>query len=188
MTQETSLDIGGQPTSMDEQQLAVDGQTQIGLMALPYRYYRGRGSLYDRNTKSRAGVEEPSSQSRPIRWLCSQRKPDRRRSPRETFTGTPGRECHWTRAQGKEAMLRGITSAVTLLHLLGIARNDISPSNIMVDRNGDARVIDLGAAKPFGERLHECGHVAWNDWFEDVSCTANDAIALKRIRTWLGVD
>lgn len=57
----------------------------------------------------------------------------------------------------KEAFLAGVESAVKYLHSLGLAHNEIGPSNIMVREADDGScspvLIDFGSCGPFGRRL-----------------------------------
>lgn len=47
----------------------------------------------------------------------------------------------------KESWMKGIESAAKHLHTLGLAHNDLSPANIMLDEYDNAIVIDLGSCK-----------------------------------------
>lgn len=52
-----------------------------------------------------------------------------------------------------------IEAAATHLHSLGLAHNDISPSNIMFDEDGRAVLIDLDSCAPLGDALTKGGYV-----------------------------
>jgi serine/threonine protein kinase len=44
----------------------------------------------------------------------------------------------------------GIKAAVQHLHSLGLAHNDLTPDNVMVDKEDVPVVIDFGSCRPFG--------------------------------------
>jgi hypothetical protein len=46
-----------------------------------------------------------------------------------------------------------VAHALSALHALRVAHLDLRPANVLVDAWGHAKLIDLGAATPFGERL-----------------------------------
>lgn len=48
------------------------------------------------------------------------------------------------------AMLQDVLKALNAVHKTGIIHRDISPDNIMVNRNFQAKIIDFGAAKQYG--------------------------------------
>lgn len=87
----------------------------------------------------------------------------------------------------KLACFEGIISGVGRLHSLGIAHNDLNPSNIMLDDHDHPVIVDLGSCKPFGEPLTEMGTPKWNDGFDENSTPGNDTIGLNKLRDWLGV-
>lgn len=84
-----------------------------------------------------------------------------------------------------ESCLEGIKAGVGHLHSLGIAHNDLNPSNIMLDGEGRPVIIDLGSAQPLGKELTQMGTPGWNDGFSRDSSKANDEIGLRKIREWL---
>ncbi|KAK0777697.1 hypothetical protein LTR75_015871 [Friedmanniomyces endolithicus] len=47
--------------------------------------------------------------------------------------------------------------AIDYIHSLGLAHNDLNPSNIALDRNNDPVIIDWGSCKEFGELLLSAG-------------------------------
>lgn len=88
----------------------------------------------------------------------------------------------------KDVCVHRVESAVKHLHSLGLAHNDLSPSNIMLRRgkSTDPVIIDFGSCQPVGERLLSAGTPGWVDeigW--STSSLQNDEVALKRIGTWL---
>ncbi|KAH8754189.1 hypothetical protein F5883DRAFT_382254, partial [Diaporthe sp. PMI_573] len=52
-----------------------------------------------------------------------------------------------------------IEAAAKHLHSIGLAHNDISPSNIMFDNTGQAVLIDLDSCAPLGNSLTKGGLV-----------------------------
>lgn len=81
--------------------------------------------------------------------------------------------------------LKAIQDGLEHLHGLGLAHNDINPYNIMLDEGDRLVIIDMGAAKPFGEPMAQMGTPGWNDGFEEISSKGNDDIGLQKIREWL---
>ena len=85
----------------------------------------------------------------------------------------------------KDLCIKRIESAAEHIHSLGLAHNDLNPSNIMLNQ-GKPIVIDFGSCQPFGKALVSAGTPGW----VDVDCCTtsalrNDEMALDRIRTWL---
>lgn len=81
--------------------------------------------------------------------------------------------------------MSSITSAVKHLHSLGLAHNDLNPSNIMVDEFDTAVVIDLGSCQPFGNDLITAGSRGWIDEEFVTSARKHDEAALGKIHAWL---
>lgn len=69
----------------------------------------------------------------------------------------------------KVSAFKAILGGVAHIHSLGIAHNDLNPSNIMLDEDDHPVIIDLGSCKAFGEVLTEGGPPKWNEGFEEVS-------------------
>ncbi|KAF1936815.1 hypothetical protein EJ02DRAFT_479058 [Clathrospora elynae] len=78
-----------------------------------------------------------------------------------------------------------ITSAVSHIHTLELAHNDLTPMNIMVDEYDTPFIIDFGSCQPFGCELITAGTPGWID--EDFAHSAqdHDDFALIKLRTWL---
>ena len=84
-------------------------------------------------------------------------------------------------------ILQGVESGIRHLHSLGLIHNDINPSNIMLDDNGIAIIIDFGSCRREGEGLDDVGRTyEWYDESVEHSIPKNDFDALEEIRIWLG--
>lgn len=78
-----------------------------------------------------------------------------------------------------------IASAIEHLHSLGLAHNDLTPMNIMVDEYDAPIIVDFGSCRPFGEDLITAGTPGWVDEDFVTSEQRHDEIALRKIKTWL---
>lgn len=90
----------------------------------------------------------------------------------------------------KEAFPSGLESALSDLHRIGLAHNDVNPSKVMLHRETGAPVlIDFGSCRRIGERLGVTGGT--DGWMEgDISeCThskvSHDLYALAKMRVLL---
>jgi serine/threonine protein kinase len=83
-----------------------------------------------------------------------------------------------------EDCMNKIEAAVQHLHSLGLAHNDLTPMNIMVDKCDDPVIIDYGSCQPFGNTLITAGTPGWFDEDFTESAQKHDEIALKKIRRW----
>ncbi|KAH8707151.1 serine/threonine-protein kinase-like protein [Phaeosphaeriaceae sp. PMI808] len=84
----------------------------------------------------------------------------------------------------KECMSK-ITSAVRHLHTLGLAHNDLTPMNIMVDKHDKPVIIDFGSCQPFGCKLITAGTPGWIEQDFAHSAQGHDDYAVGRLQTWL---
>lgn len=84
-----------------------------------------------------------------------------------------------------ENCMNKLTSAVSHLHSLGVAHNDLTPMNVMVDEWDNPIIIDLGSCQPFGARLITAGTPGWIDEDFTTSAREHDQSALDKIRAWL---
>ena len=84
----------------------------------------------------------------------------------------------------KTKFVDALESSVAYLHSLGLAHNDINPSNIMV-RDGMPVLIDFGSCQPFGGRLQSLGSPGWYEEIFFTSQAKHDTYALKKLREWL---
>lgn len=83
------------------------------------------------------------------------------------------------------AFYNDIEAGLKHLHSLGYAHNDLNPNNVMVDAEDRLVIIDLGAAMPLGQFLHQGGTAGWNTGFEENSSVSNDEIGLRLIKEYL---
>lgn len=82
-------------------------------------------------------------------------------------------------------VLEGVESGIRHLHKLGVAHNDINPSNIML-HGGMPVIIDFGSCRKVGESLDGVGRTY--EWYDETvlsSLPKNDLDALREIRVWL---
>ncbi|KAJ4302527.1 hypothetical protein N0V88_002676 [Collariella sp. IMI 366227] len=84
----------------------------------------------------------------------------------------------------KPEFMNALESSVVHLHSLGLAHNDINPSNIMV-RDGMPVLIDFGSCQPFGGRLQSLGSPGWYEEIFFTSQAKHDIFALKKLWGWL---
>jgi serine/threonine protein kinase len=78
-----------------------------------------------------------------------------------------------------ESIMQDVRDGLTHLHKMGLAHNDLNPSNVMLDNEGRAILIDFDSCLPIGASLNDrkCGTPNWemdpppvtserdNDWF-----------------------
>ncbi|KAH7101619.1 kinase-like domain-containing protein [Auriculariales sp. MPI-PUGE-AT-0066] len=79
-----------------------------------------------------------------------------------------------------------ISAALSHLHALGLAHNDVSPWNIMLDHDMHAMLIDLGACLPFGQyipAIRGTPGFCTDNW--TTSDPAHDTYGLEAIRRYL---
>ncbi|KAF2254812.1 serine/threonine-protein kinase-like protein [Trematosphaeria pertusa] len=84
-----------------------------------------------------------------------------------------------------ESCMKKIISAVHHLHSLGLAHNDLTPMNIMIDESDTPIVIDYGSCQPFGSTLITGGTLGWIEEDFTTSEQRHDEIGLGKIRAWL---
>ncbi|KAF1992947.1 serine/threonine-protein kinase-like protein [Amniculicola lignicola CBS 123094] len=84
-----------------------------------------------------------------------------------------------------ETCMSKITSAVSHLHTLGLAHNDLTPMNIMVNEYDTPFIIDFGSCQPFGCELITAGTPGWIDEDFAHSTQDHDESAIGKLRTWL---
>jgi serine/threonine protein kinase len=80
---------------------------------------------------------------------------------------------------------KAISSAVSHLHSLGYAHNDICPMNIMIDENDIPFLIDFGSCQPFGRELMTGGTLGWMEGFFETSEASHDEYSLRKLKSWL---
>ena len=81
--------------------------------------------------------------------------------------------------------MAGIEAAVSHLHSLGLAHNDLNPSNVVLDKSNEPILIDFGSCRPFGRELVSTGTPGWVDEDFTTSEKEHDLKALPKIRKWL---
>ena len=83
-----------------------------------------------------------------------------------------------------QMLIQGLRRGVDHLHALGLAHNDLNPSNIAIGDDNRPVILDFGSCRELGEYLLSAGTPGWAD---DVYTSAkeNDEIAMKRIANWL---
>ncbi|KAF7327362.1 Protein kinase domain-containing protein [Mycena kentingensis (nom. inval.)] len=82
-------------------------------------------------------------------------------------------------------ILDGIRDAITHLHSLGYAHNDINPRNIMLAQDGRPVLIDFDSAMKLGEPLGIKGATFGWEYEGDVSKAENDLWGLKEVEKYL---
>ncbi|KAI1085447.1 kinase-like domain-containing protein [Whalleya microplaca] len=88
----------------------------------------------------------------------------------------------------KGPFMEALESAINHLHSLGLAHNDVNPSNILVNAAGMPVLADFDSCRPVGQKLtYSRGTRGWIDTDEsyDTSETRHDTFALEKIRAWL---
>lgn len=81
--------------------------------------------------------------------------------------------------------LKGLRAGVEHLHSLGLAHNDLNPSNILIDKENNPVIIDFDSCRKFGQRLVSAGTPGWMHEDYEYSERRNDEEALQRIEAWL---
>ncbi|KAL2019756.1 hypothetical protein VTK56DRAFT_9200 [Thermocarpiscus australiensis] len=85
----------------------------------------------------------------------------------------------------RDAIMTDVEAAVAHLHSLGLAHNDLNPSNILIGKNKNAILADFGSCQPFGNELMSRGTAGWIDEDYSTSEKEHDLAALPKIRAWL---
>lgn len=80
-----------------------------------------------------------------------------------------------------------LRSAISHIHGLGLAHNDLNPSNIGLDEQDRAIFIDWGSCKAFGEGLLSAGTPGWIEDDYDVSKQEHDLLAVEKLVEWVKV-
>lgn len=89
------------------------------------------------------------------------------------------------RAFDIDSCIKGIRAGVRHLHSLGLAHNDLNPSNIALDAGDRPIILDFGSCKRFGEQLLSAGTPGWIDESYHTSAAEHDEIAIDKLEAWL---
>jgi serine/threonine protein kinase len=104
------------------------------------------------------------------------------------YPQTPvNRMYHDNRSFDVQCCLQQIEEGIRHLHGLGLVHNDINPSNVMLDKNDHAVIIDLDSCCQEGKVDAMCGTYMWTDDGYDDNCAKreNDFCGLRKIRDWI---
>jgi serine/threonine protein kinase len=85
----------------------------------------------------------------------------------------------------RNKIMTGLESAVAHLHSLGLAHNDLNPSNVLIGKDKEAILTDFGSCQPFGNMLVSLGTEGWIDEDFTTSEKKHDLAALPKIKAWL---
>lgn len=83
------------------------------------------------------------------------------------------------------ACIRGIRAGMEHLHSLGLAHNDLNPTNIALDKDDQPVILDFGSCRKFGETLLSGGTPGWIDEDYSTSASHQDESALQKLESWL---
>ncbi|KAI9836916.1 MAG: hypothetical protein M1837_003233 [Sclerophora amabilis] len=83
------------------------------------------------------------------------------------------------------ACINGIRAGVKHLHSLGLAHNDLNPTNIGLDGDDNPIILDFGSCKKFGEEPLSGGTYGWIDEDYSTSAPRHDESASDKIEAWL---
>ncbi|KAK4108593.1 kinase-like protein [Canariomyces notabilis] len=81
-----------------------------------------------------------------------------------------------------------LESAVAHLHALGLAHNDINPTNILIGRDKEAVLADFGSCQPVGKGLmFSRGTPGWMDEGSnyETSEMRHDLVGLRKVGEWM---
>ena len=86
----------------------------------------------------------------------------------------------------REGCLADARAGLAHLHSLGFVHIDINPSNIMLDHQGDAVIIDFDSCTPVGASLENVGRT-W-PWYDEglmIAVPESDLQALDEVAEWM---
>lgn len=83
------------------------------------------------------------------------------------------------------ACIEVIRAGVRHIHSLGLAHNDLNPSNIALDKDDHPVILDFGSCKQFGAQLISAGTLGWIDEEYSISAQRHDESAMDKLETWL---
>ncbi|KAK0246871.1 hypothetical protein LTS09_017987 [Friedmanniomyces endolithicus] len=83
---------------------------------------------------------------------------------------------------------RQCRDAIGHIHSLGLAHNNLNPSNIALDSYDVPVILDWGSCKEFGGLLLSAGTPGWIEDEFDISRKEHDLFALDKIMAWMRVE
>jgi hypothetical protein len=81
--------------------------------------------------------------------------------------------------------IKSIRAAVSHLHSLGLAHNNIIPDNIMMDQNDKPILIGFGSCVWSGHPVPLPSIPGWCDEIRAISAAEKDELELNRLEVWL---
>lgn len=85
----------------------------------------------------------------------------------------------------KDRFIDALESAVSHIHSMGLAHNDINPDNVMIGDDDLPVLIDFGSCAPYGQPLESLGTEGWYEKIFFTSEKAHDDFALDKMRKWI---
>ncbi|KXT03891.1 hypothetical protein AC579_6237 [Pseudocercospora musae] len=84
-----------------------------------------------------------------------------------------------------EILEKQLRSAIAHIHALGLAHNDLNPSNLALDESDQLAIIDWGSCKELGKELISAGTPGWIDKEYDISKQEHDLTAIDKVISWV---
>ena len=97
--------------------------------------------------------------------------------PARTWKSTSGRSGPLPPAKACD-LVHQVASALAEAHKHNLVHRDIKPSNILVTPEGQAKLLDFGLARQFGDRLTEPGTILLGPWITWPPSRPSDASAV----------
>ncbi|KAI0309543.1 kinase-like domain-containing protein [Amylostereum chailletii] len=84
-----------------------------------------------------------------------------------------------------DRVMEGLRAGLAHLHGLGYIHNDLNPSNVVLDSDGQAVIVDFGSCVPKGEPMTlSLGTPPWTNGAE-IASEENDFYGLEKIDDWI---